>query len=76
MKLKFHVIANLNKTYYCSTLHFVSYGMGSKDTFIEMRKLIFEQFMENCLPKDIASEQQLNIRTVQRILKAYRKQGK
>ena len=42
MKLKIHVIANLNKTFYCSILHFVSYEMGFKYTSIEMRKLIIK----------------------------------
>ena len=48
--------------------------MDFKYTSIETRKLI-EKFLENCLPKDIASELQLKIPTVQRILEAYREAG-
>ena len=75
MKLKIHVIANLHKKLYCIILHFVSYEMVFKNTCIKKRKLIFKKLLENCLPKYIASELQLNIRTVQRILNAYREAG-
>ena len=72
MKLKVHAIANLDKTFHCSILHFVSYEMGFKYTSIELWKHILKKFQENYLPKDIASELQLNIQTVQRMIKATR----
>ena len=75
MKLKIRVVANFNKTFYCSIRHFAPYEMGFKNTSVEMRKLIIINFLENCLPKGIPIELLLTIRTVGRILIAYQEAG-